>query len=102
MVVIDIGGNNLRMMFFADFERGKIFVKHITTHAEYDRFNEILSGAQRMILAMPLKLRMTGEYCPSAGWQLVPAKIHEEALKPVEYLNMTRTARWLIYVDCPY
>ncbi|KII60455.1 mRNA interferase HigB [Thelohanellus kitauei] len=38
--VIDIGGNNLRMMFFADFERGKIFVKHITTHAEYDRLTK--------------------------------------------------------------
>ncbi len=35
--VIDIGGNNLRVMFFADFERGKIFIKHITTHAEYDK-----------------------------------------------------------------
>ncbi|EAZ3495037.1 type II toxin-antitoxin system HigB family toxin [Salmonella enterica] len=35
--VIDIGGNNLRMMFFAYFERGKVFVKHITTHTEYDR-----------------------------------------------------------------
>lgn len=35
--VIDVGGNNLRMMFFADFERGKIFVKHISTHAEYDK-----------------------------------------------------------------
>ncbi|HHS9865712.1 TPA: type II toxin-antitoxin system HigB family toxin, partial [Klebsiella variicola subsp. variicola] len=29
-----------RMMFFADFERGKIFVKHITTHAEYDRLTK--------------------------------------------------------------
>ncbi|PHM74864.1 type II toxin-antitoxin system HigB family toxin [Xenorhabdus kozodoii] len=35
--VIDIGGNTLRIMFFADFERGKIFVKHISTHAEYDK-----------------------------------------------------------------
>lgn len=35
--VIDIGGNNLRMMFFADFDRGKVFVKHISTHTDYDR-----------------------------------------------------------------
>jgi mRNA interferase HigB len=35
--VIDIGGGHLRVMFFADFERGKIFIKHITTHAEYDK-----------------------------------------------------------------
>lgn len=38
--VIDIGGNNLRIMFFADFERGKIFIKHISTHAEYDRLTK--------------------------------------------------------------
>lgn len=36
--VIDIGGNTLRIIFFADFERSKIFVKHISTHAEYDKF----------------------------------------------------------------
>ncbi|MBK0031418.1 type II toxin-antitoxin system HigB family toxin [Erwinia sp. S43] len=38
--VIDIGGNNLRIMFFADFERGKIFIKHISTHADYDRLTK--------------------------------------------------------------
>lgn len=35
--VIDINGNHLRVMFFADFERGKIFIKHIFTHADYDK-----------------------------------------------------------------
>ncbi|MCP1438839.1 mRNA interferase HigB [Erwinia persicina] len=35
--VIDVGGNNLRMLFFADFERGKMFIKHIVTHADYDK-----------------------------------------------------------------
>lgn len=35
--VIDVGGKNLRVMFFADFERGKIFIKHISSHAEYDK-----------------------------------------------------------------
>lgn len=38
--VIDIGGSALRVMFFADFERGKIFIKHITTHAEYDKLTD--------------------------------------------------------------
>lgn len=38
--VIDIGGNSLRVMFFADFERGKIFIKHISTHAEYDKLTD--------------------------------------------------------------
>jgi len=35
--VIDVGGNNLRVMFFADFVAKRIFIKHIVTHAEYDR-----------------------------------------------------------------
>ncbi|MBE8906845.1 type II toxin-antitoxin system HigB family toxin [Enterobacter asburiae] len=35
--VIDVGGGHLRVMFFADFERGKIFIKHISTHSEYDK-----------------------------------------------------------------
>ncbi|ARD63141.1 addiction module toxin RelE [Kosakonia radicincitans DSM 16656] len=35
--VINIAGNHLRMLFFADFGAGKIFVKHIVTHAEYDK-----------------------------------------------------------------
>ncbi|EJK8887968.1 type II toxin-antitoxin system HigB family toxin [Salmonella enterica] len=38
--VIDIGRSALRVMFFADFERGKIFIKHITTHAEYDKLTD--------------------------------------------------------------
>lgn len=38
--VINIGGNHLRMIFFADFERGKIFVKHIASHPEYDRLTK--------------------------------------------------------------
>lgn len=29
--VNDVGGGHLRVMFFADFERGKIFIKHITS-----------------------------------------------------------------------
>jgi len=35
--VIDLSGNQIRVMFFADFERSKIFIKHICTHAEYDK-----------------------------------------------------------------
>lgn len=36
--VIDVGGKNLRIMFFANFINGRIFIKHITTHAEYDKW----------------------------------------------------------------
>lgn len=39
--VIDIGGGHLRVMFFADFERGRIFIKHISTHAEYDKLTDV-------------------------------------------------------------
>ncbi|EOX7393377.1 type II toxin-antitoxin system HigB family toxin [Enterobacter quasiroggenkampii] len=39
--VIDVGGGHLRIIFFADFERGKIFIKHISTHAEYDKLMDL-------------------------------------------------------------
>jgi mRNA interferase HigB len=29
------------VMFFADFERGKIFIKHISTYAEYDKLTDL-------------------------------------------------------------
>lgn len=35
--VIDIGGNHLRLMAFIQFSQNRIFVKHIVTHAEYDK-----------------------------------------------------------------
>jgi len=35
--VIDVGGHNLRIIFYASFQSGKIFIKHIATHAEYDK-----------------------------------------------------------------
>lgn len=35
--VIDIGGNNLRIMAMVLFTNQKFYVKHIVTHAEYDK-----------------------------------------------------------------
>lgn len=35
--VIDVGGNNLRVMFYADFDAGRLFIKHIVSHATYDK-----------------------------------------------------------------
>lgn len=35
--VIDVGGNALRILFFADFKKSKIFIKHISTHSEYSK-----------------------------------------------------------------
>lgn len=34
--IIDIGGNNLRMMAFIEFRHNRIYVKHIVSHKEYD------------------------------------------------------------------
>ncbi len=35
--VIDIGGNNLRLMTFIEFKHSRMYVKHIVTHSEYDK-----------------------------------------------------------------
>lgn len=35
--VIDIGGNNLRLLAFIDFKHHRMYVKHIVSHAEYDK-----------------------------------------------------------------
>lgn len=35
--VIDIGGNNLRLLAFIEFRDNRMYVKHIVTHAEYDK-----------------------------------------------------------------
>jgi mRNA interferase HigB len=34
--IIDIGGNNLRVLAFIEFRHNRIYVKHIVTHREYD------------------------------------------------------------------
>ena len=38
--IIDIGGNHLRLMAFIQFAQNRIYVKHILTHAEYDKLCE--------------------------------------------------------------
>lgn len=35
--VIDIGGNNLRLIAFIEFKDNRMYVKHICTHADYDK-----------------------------------------------------------------
>lgn len=35
--VIDVGGNNLRIVFYADFDAGRLFIKHIVAHSAYDK-----------------------------------------------------------------
>ncbi len=38
--VIDIGGNNLRMIAFIQFVNKRIYVKHIVNHTEYDKLTQ--------------------------------------------------------------
>ena len=38
--VLDVGGNNLRMMAFIQFVNGRLYVKHIVSHAEYGRLTD--------------------------------------------------------------
>jgi mRNA interferase HigB len=38
-VVIDVGGNNLRVIGGVNYTRQKFYVKHIYTHADYDVAN---------------------------------------------------------------
>lgn len=35
-VVFDIGGNKYRLIAAIHYSRGKLFVRHVLTHAEYD------------------------------------------------------------------
>lgn len=35
--VIDIGGNNLRLLAFIEFRDNRMFIKHIVSHSEYDK-----------------------------------------------------------------
>jgi len=36
-VVFNIGGNKYRLITSIHFNRGKVYVRHVLTHAEYDR-----------------------------------------------------------------
>lgn len=35
--VLDVGGNHLRVIAFIQFVLSRMYVKHIVTHAEYDK-----------------------------------------------------------------
>ena len=37
--VIDIAGNNLRLIAYISFVKHKLYVKYIVSHAEYDKIN---------------------------------------------------------------
>ena len=37
LIVFNIGGNKYRLVASVHFNRGKVYVRHILTHEEYDR-----------------------------------------------------------------
>ena len=37
LVVFNIGGNNYRLIASIHFNRGKVYIRHVLTHAEYDK-----------------------------------------------------------------
>jgi len=37
LIVFNIGGNRYRLIAAAHFNRSKIYIRHVLTHAEYDR-----------------------------------------------------------------
>jgi mRNA interferase HigB len=38
--VIDVGGNNLRIIAFIEFRDNRMYVKHVVSHADYSRTKE--------------------------------------------------------------
>ncbi len=38
-VVFNIGGNNFRLITYIDYQRNKVFIRDVLTHAEYDKDN---------------------------------------------------------------
>lgn len=36
-IVFNIGGNKYRLLTSVHFNRGKVYIRHILTHQEYDR-----------------------------------------------------------------
>ena len=45
--VIDIGGNNLKLLAFIEFRDNRMYVKHIISHSEYDKLCKQYSKAKR-------------------------------------------------------
>jgi len=37
LTVFDIGGNKYRLITYIDYQFKKVFIRHVLTHAEYDR-----------------------------------------------------------------
>ncbi len=40
-VIFDVGGNNFRVVCAVHFDRQKIYIREVFTHAEYDRWGKM-------------------------------------------------------------
>ena len=40
LTIFDIGGNKYRLITFIRYESQTVFIKHVYTHAEYDKWNK--------------------------------------------------------------
>ena len=38
--VLDVGGNNLRLILFIQFVNKRVYIKHIVSHADYDKLTD--------------------------------------------------------------
>ena len=38
--IFDVGGNNWRIITVIHFNRAKIYIRHVVTHSEYDKWNK--------------------------------------------------------------
>ena len=38
--VLDVGGNNLRLILFIQFVNKRMYIKHIVSHADYDKLTD--------------------------------------------------------------
>ncbi|TBW53358.1 cytoplasmic protein [Marinobacter halodurans] len=44
--VLDVGGNNLRVLAFIQFVNKRMYIKHIVSHADYDKLTDKYRKAQ--------------------------------------------------------
>jgi len=44
--VLDVGGNNLRVLAFIQFVNKRMYIKHIVNHADYDKLTKKYARAQ--------------------------------------------------------
>lgn len=73
--VLDVGGNNLRVIAYINFVNKRFFVKHITNHAEYDKLTRYYRE-QRMTANAARAVKATRELVNAVPfWEAVTQKM---------------------------